>query len=216
MAFRRFRNTRRVAPRRRRMFRRRVARIPRRRFPNNTHSFKQSAELANVTVTAGISPSLFAYTFQLSDIPNASALADLYDQYRINAVKVTFFPQANVFNANTTNLVVSVPEIYTAIDLDSNTTPTSINVIDQYTTARHKFFNRPHSRYLKPKALGQCYISATSTGYFNLGKQWLDMGNTNIPHYGLVGGIVCSQGSDMVGQLIRVTATYYLQCRNVR
>lgn len=189
----------------------------RRRFSNKIHAYKQTCELSNISIVAGITPTLAGYNFALSQLANASSFTQLYDQYRILGVKITFYPQYTNFNATTTaSGAASCPEIYTAIDLDSANAPASISELDQYTTCRRQIFNRPHSRYFRPTALGALYVGAAATGYYTLGKKWIDMANSDAPYYGIKVGIVTSNSTLSVAQLIRVTATYYLQCRNVR
>lgn len=192
-------------------------RILRPRFNNNMHMFKKQADLAPISVAASASTT-FAYSFKASDILDTTVLATNYDQYKLNAVKVTFFPAYTEFVPGTG--AMNCPQIYTAIDLDTDTAPGSAAAVQEYKTCRTRQFNRPHSRYLKPRALGLVGVnnSGTSTlGVYNLGRPWLStspFNNLDIEHYGLVG---CIGNSAMnVAMTVRVHVTYYIAFRNTK
>lgn len=213
MAYRRVYRKRRFVPKRR-PFRRRMRRtkVPP-NLSNKTHFFKQTAELANVQVAAGAAK-YFAYTFKLSDLGNSTAFAILFDQYRVNAVRITFYPQYNVYNAATST--IAVPEIYTAIDYNSAVVPSSVSEVDQYTTVKRQMFTRPHSRYLKPKVLYSIQDQGLTAAYANGPKPWLEIASPDVPHFAIIGAITASQSSSIVPQLVRVTVTYYVSFRSVR
>lgn len=205
--------------RKRRIYRRKRyigSRIPRKRMSNSIHSFKQTCELSNVSVTAG-STAFFIYNFKITDLSQASSFSQLYDQYRLLAVKLTFYPAVYDYVPTATGQF-SAPEIYTALDFDSITLPTTVNTIDQYKTCKHSYFNRPHTRYFKPQAVALTSDQQLgSTGLYNVSrKSWLSWSVGTTPYYGLIGCITASNATALATQLVRVTATYYFQCRNVK
>lgn len=197
------------------MFKRSYKRVPRpRRFNNQVHSFKQSTELSNISVAAATTQQ-FAYTFDLNQLTNVASFNTLFDEYRINAVKVSFTPAYNFYGTAVTAGTVSMPVIYTVTDYDSDAS-LAAGALDQYTNLKYRSFNRTHTHYLKPKVLNQIFISAGSTGNNPIRAPWLDMANANVPHYGILGVITASDSSKIAAQLVRVHATFYLQCRYVR
>lgn len=220
MVFRR-RTYRRVFRRRRAPLRGRRRMVKRlavpRRIVNDFHYFKQHAELNNLTVVAG-TPLFFANTFQLSQIVNNASFDTLFDHYRINAVKVTYYPPYNVYNASSiagTGLP-NVPEIYLVRDYDSAVPLTSAAQLDSYTNCIRRPFTRPVSIYLKPKVTMPVY-NAGGNAFCNPTKSpWIDMANKDVVYYGVLGAIVCSQQSAIPAMLVRVTADYYLTLKNVR
>lgn len=214
-----FRTARRIIRRRpRRIIRRRrfVKRIPRPMRNNQFHQFKQTVSLANVSVAAGI-PQFFAYTFQLSDLAQVTQFTDLFDQYRIAAVKINFIAPYNVYFSQTTPF--SVPEIYTAIDNDSAVVPANITTLQEYTTCKRQPFTRQHTRYLRPKAQFAATNAAGATAIASIVPRrspWINTFVPGVPHYALLGAIENSVATQIPAMTIRVTAQYYIQFRNVK
>lgn len=192
----------------------RHSRIPRRRS-SAIYNYKQTVELTNVTMSAQ-STGLFGYGFKLSDCSNLSSFTDLYDNFRLLAVRVTFYPE---FTASLSSASNSMCEIYTVIDPDSSAAPASINFMGQYQTLRRQLFNRPHTRYFKPFAQfsGSAIFGTTGTTTSCLvpRKNWYNVSQPGIVYAGLLGAITASSTASIPAQVIRVTAIYYLQFRNV-
>lgn len=206
---------------RRRRFRRRPRRIPRpmRRMQPKIYSFKRNCELANITTTALVTPTEFAYNFKLSDLDNNSEFVGLFDQYRIKGVRITFYPPVNVSFVSTSNAPNPIGEFYTALDYDDGTVPTGLADINQYQTCRRTYFNKPHTRYLKPLAVqsGVYQSGGALTGYRSLpSNTWFDCAYPNVIYYGVKGAYAISQANLATQLLIRVSCTYYLQFRKVR
>jgi hypothetical protein len=184
-------------------------RIPRRR-PSAIHNFKRIATLSSIAVVDG-TVATKSYNFALNQLPNYTNFSQLFDQYRIAAVKVTFFPN------QTTDSDVVAPgllQIYTCIDLDSNTAPSDTGVIGQYATVRSTLFNRPHVRYLKPRVQNALYYDGSTFGYCVApGKPWLDSSNEGIPYYGLKCILTNQVLANIKAQQVRVIGLFYIQCR---
>lgn len=200
-----------------RRFRRKIFRKIPRRGLSKIHYFKKAVELTNQTITAG-STLYFAFSFRLSDLPDyTNGFSNLYDQYRINAVKVTFTPQYNVYNSNTA-AQVCIPYIVTALDFDNAGTPTSLEQVDSYTTSRRSVFTRPHSRFLRPKILYQIYNApgVSTPAYCNASSPWVDVAAPQVSHFGILGFITAANLSNLVTQTVNVHATYYVAFRNSR
>lgn len=204
---------RRFVRKRRPLRRRRRVRVPRNRFRTRTFGCRQTVELPNFVILAGTN-NFYSYTFQFSDLSQSNNWGSVFDSFRINAVKVTFYPQITQYNNTTPG--TACPEFYSVVDYDSATVPSSINTLVQYQNCKRSWFNRPHSRYLKPRAAGACYLSTSTTGYYLMPRGvWFNNAYAQIPHYGLLVGIALSNASLMAGQTIRVTAKYYVQLKNV-
>lgn len=209
--------------RRRRFFRRRFRRprrVPRpmRARPCRGYNFKRTCELANIQTTAQVTPTVFAYQFKLSDLPNITEFTSLFDQYRIRAVKLTFYPPSNTaWTSNVTSMPIG--EFYTVLDFDDAGAPTDVNYLNQYQTLKRTYFNRPHSRYFYPRAAqsGMYSTGGVTTGYRSVpNKEWFDCGYPDILYYGLKGAYVIQNSNQVLAETIRVTATYYFQVRMVR
>lgn len=219
MVYRKQYKKRRVAPRRRHYKNRKVSRVP--RFGSGKiHSFKQIAELNNLNISTTTKETFFIYTFNLSQLPQAAVFNSLFDSYRINAVKITFYPFCNVNQGSATSFGLEIPNIYTAIDYDGTAQPTLVSVISEYQTCKYRYFNKPHIRYFKPKTV-QNGALLTSGAYGNVvsyGKPWLDIAYPTVQYNSVIGAVVYTNGTQVIppGQTVRVTAKFYFQCRDVK
>jgi hypothetical protein len=144
-----------------------------------------------------------------------SSMLSIYDQFRICAVKVKFYPPFNsslVPSSAATQTFANIPVIYTAIDYDNSSTPSSQITIDNYTTMKIRYFNRVHSRYFTPRCVSFCAITQVSGQYGNIPmrpKTWIDCAYSNVSHYGLIGSIqyTNSQADPNAAQQVRVVVT---------
>lgn len=75
---------------------------------------------------------------------------------------------------------------------------------------------------LRPTVLGAVYNSTTTTAYTtSTRKQYMDMANINIPHYGFKAcidyeGLLPPGTATASSFLFKVNAKFYFQCRNAR
>lgn len=217
--------TRRRNVRRTRTFRRRFRRlrIARPRKLRQTYSFKQMVTLTPITLSQTSNETYFAFSFRAADMANISEFQSLFDQFRINAVRINFIPSYNVgFQSSATSGSLPIPYIYTVVDYDDANVPTSIPQLQQYQSLKTKMFSRPHHRYFKPKCNSAALITSSSTsfGFQSMRAPWIDVSNPgpSVLHYGLRGCIQFTETALLPGGFapIRVTAIYYLQCKYVR
>lgn len=209
-------------PFKRRPFKRRAPmfRSPRFRKRTQIYPYKQHAQLANMVVNSGVTE-FFQYSFHLSDLPQAATFTELYDQYRILAVKITFFPEFNVFFQVATGNSFVMPILYTVIDYDTEAIPTSLAQLYDYTNLKKRFFKSPVTRYFKPQAgystgaINGASVSATIGGNVSR-KQWFNTNQPGVAYVGIRGSIDCATLTQLPPSTIRVVADYYIQFRNVR
>lgn len=132
------------------------------------------------------------YTFELTDMPDYAAFANLYEYFRIDKVKVDFRAmnnQAPVGGQDTlaTSRFVSLGRIHTAIDYNSannyNATRAGIQDIMKDNSYKCTTSNRNHSRTFVPKILIEA--GGSSVGAVSKSKQWIPTGATTAPltHY---------------------------------
>ena len=116
--------------------------------------------------------------FSLIDLPNYTEFTALYDQYKINAVKVTFLPQIteNV-SLGSVNNPQACSRFMSAIDYNDSSAAGSQDEIRQYQTCKMTPVLKQHRRYIyKPKILDTSSTSRSpwmatsspSTNYFGL------------------------------------------------
>lgn len=225
---RRFRPRRRRLFRRKRLYRRRRAfrRIPRnpgtvRLGRNGLSVCRQYYGVIAFTGSSTPNPYANAATFQISDIPGIASF-NVFDQYRINAVVVKFYPPYDKGGLFQTGASYSPPVLlHTAIDLDS---ATALGINDLSTYQSYHVFDltrtgaKPVAIKIRPRYLEEVYRSSTTTGYKLGSKGWLDYAYNDIPHYALkftfeaMGG----GGTWPTTFSLRYQVKYYVSFKNLR
>lgn len=168
--------------------------------------------------------------YTLDQLPDFGDFTNLYDQYRINMIKVVIAPQGNiapvVSSDGATDYFSYLPEVWSILNY-SNDPITTFDEMQQYQNVRKTNKGRVHKRVFKPTVRMPAYVNAGSTpptfGYTWKKRQWIDCGNADVPHFGVYAacgypGTLPSPGTNFITsyQLFTVTVTYYLQFRNVK
>jgi hypothetical protein len=180
-----------------------------------------------ITCTASQKTCSFSTAFQLRDLPNITDFTTLFDSYMIDKVLIQFKlidnpDAAYPTNGSDTSSVISktnfFPTIWYAPDNDDNNNVT-LAQIKEFERVKHKVLypNRETNILLRPTTLSQLYRSTTTTGYAeNHKRQWLDLANTDIPHYGFK-AVIDFEGLAPVGTYrIKINAKYFFKCKNCR
>lgn len=204
----------RVKPRRK--VRSRKASITR-AIKSNLVSIKRSVRLDNFSTSTTFTAN--SYVFTLSALPGASEFTALFEQYKINAVKLTFIPFFNSMdseqqldNVASARSWTTTPRVFTCIDKDG-APPTSETL----------FLERGNMRLVKrPLDSFSIYISkpCVQFGTANLlaitggapkPSPWIDCDNFNIQHWGCAIGAQMPASSAGTSFIYSVVATYYMQ-----
>lgn len=191
----------------RRKFRRKSSR--RVRAARRVHYIKRTFSSA-MFVSSTTAATLGAYSFQLSDLPNYTEFTQLFDEYKICAVKVKFMPLQSETNTGTTTNYQMMP-FFTVIDPDDTTAPADLNTLFQYESLKAHFPLRPFSRYIKPRMSVGAYSGAFSS-YANVKPGWVDASSPSVQHYGLKIGLAATPNVVYSWQMI---LTYYMKFRTV-
>lgn len=171
------------------------------------------------STNSGLVDQFGSYQFKLSDCPNVSEFTALFDMYRITGVKITFYPttQSVSISGGGTAVNIVTPRFITAIDEDDSTAPSTQEELLQYQTCRITTVNKKHTIYFKPKVASEIYASAVSTAYGSPKTMWLNLSNTNVPHFGLKWCMESAGSTAPAGAFsYKVNVKYYLQFRSVR
>lgn len=123
--------------------------------------------------STGIVETNFAFT--LSQHPQASSWASLYDQYCIVQATVVFD------SALAPGSTATPPRLFTALDFDNNTSLGSISALEDFATS--EVINMEpgvkHMRSIRP-----CNKGSVSGGSVAVPQRtWVDCGTTTVPHY---------------------------------
>lgn len=182
------------------------------------------------------------YYFQLNDLPQVTTFTGLYDQYKIDKIRISFIPcqQIVAIPTSTTAAGVTVSSevktgnnsfgIYgTVIDYDdASVTSYTLQTFSEFATWRMNQVSSQkwHTRTFRPHIAVGAYASGVFTGFTNKSNQWLDCASPTIQHYGikLYADIQATAQTPAVSsttalvcpQTWRIMATYWVSFRNVR
>jgi len=195
-------------------------------FVNVTNCTYDGAD-SFITCTSPNKTALFSLAFQLNDLPNVAEFTALFDSYMLTGVMLQFklidnpdaaYPTNGESGSATISKTNFFPTLWYVADHDDNNN-VSLPAIKEFERVRHKVLypNRETNIMLRPTTLQQVYRSSTTTGYAeNRKRQWLDIANPDIPHYGFK-SVVDFEGLAPVGSYrIKVNAKYFFTCKNVR
>lgn len=164
----------------------------------------------------------FALQFSLSDLPQASSFATIFDAYRIDKVELRFIPDADELpsasSLGAASTAVAKGEfLNTAIDFDDSTAPSSLAQILEYETFMVSPPYREQKVVLKPRVAREIFDGVITTAYEQPESEiWLDIAQTGIPHYGVKGYIQSAGASANIQNVWRLYATYHVSCKQVR
>lgn len=155
---------------------------------------------------------LNSYSFNLTQVGgNLAAFNQLYDQYKINKVAITFVPKFNssdIDAAGTTGGNLAM--VATALDYDDNSIPLSFGeVLERQNAKLHR--TKMITRVLKP-CVNFNVSTGITAGVSTKQSPWLDTNATTVPHFGVKLGITGVQ----VQQDYDIIVKYYLSFRQVR
>jgi len=167
------------------------------------------------------------YSFQAANLAQWTTFASLFDQYRINGIKMTFLPTTAASNATTINPGATFAS---SIDLDGDNIITTFPQLLECSNTKTSAWTSqggltPYKTvFLRPRAHDAMITELDATGQpasFSAGlasrKQWLDVSDRGLTtHYGLNVGWYFGNAVVNADQELNVIITYYMQFRKVR
>lgn len=190
-----------------------VRRLPR-GFNTGTHHFKRTNVLSSITtsITSGVNTHQ-SFSFKFSDLPNYAEFTALFDQYRMNKFVIKLVPTITGAEPTSAGAAYSLPNVWSVVDYD-DAVDAGNNLISllQYPNCKMTRGHQIHTRIWKPSVLLDAYTGATEGNTIKF-KQWLNMADVAIPHYGLKIWIDQCLGAVME---YRVFFTAYFSCKGVR
>lgn len=173
------------------------------------HLIKRTKQLDRIDSNTG-ADKLGAYSFRLQDLVNYTEFTSLFDQYRINAIKIKFIPQVQQIYSDPT-VQKNSGIFYHAVDYDEANVPASVDDLLQYENLRVENPLSVFTLYFKPHVANALYAGAF-TAYGNT-QQWIDSNSPDVQHYGHKYCWTQTVAADL--NLIPV-ATFYLAFRKVK
>lgn len=172
------------------------------------HYFKRTAFYNGYITGSTLSDVGGALIGQLNQVPGYTEFTNLYDLYRIVAMKIRLSPRANSAEVGTNQGIVKV---FSCIDYDGGTAPSVVADILQFQNLKVTKSTQDHVRYWKPKFNADT-AAIVGTGNLNT-TGWLDCDNATVAHHGMKFVI---QQLPAGNQTWDIYVTYYLAFKNVR
>lgn len=174
------------------------------------HHFKRTFQGSGISAAAAGNV-LGALTFKFNQIPNYTEFTNLFDEYRINMIKVEFVPNFTGSDVNPATTAVAVPNFHTVIDHDSAASPANLDELLQYPNYKRTRGQSIHKRIWRPTVTLDVEGTVSASAKF---KQWINCALPALDHYGIkyfvdqvTGGNICTW---------RTYTTLYFSCRGVR
>lgn len=178
------------------------------------HYFKRTDYNSGFVVANSTGDVFASYAIQLAQIPDVGDFTSLYDQYQIKMVKWTLIPRGTSSDVGTGTTTAQSMGVFSAIDYDDNTVPTSIDELAQYQNMKMTRSVQMHKRVFRPR-IRLAGISAAGTVVNTNPTRgvWCDCNNTTIPHYGLKYAL---QQLPNGTQTYDLKVDFYIAFKNVR
>lgn len=188
----------------------------------NEHSFVRWSQTSNNTITNA--NQCYSAEFKLSDVVNVTDFSTLYDRYMITRVDVEFQLLSNPDSATSVNTTTAAgtnfyPRLWYYTDHDDAATPANLNEVKQVSRARNAVMepNKVITVTVKPAILNQTYRTVATTGYSPQWNIWIDMAQTDVPHYGLKWSMDTNSLTPATpGYTYTTCVKYYFKCKDVR
>jgi len=155
-----------------------------------------------------------ANPFRLVDLDQATDLVQVFDQYRIDEIEVTFRPNytANPLGVAATTLV---PLLYTVVDYDDAVTPATIPELRARSNCTESMYETVIRRFV-PHVADATWAGTSGYEQGNSSRKWIDCAAEEVEHYGIKYG--CSPGNpgQVVFQTWVVSTRYKISFKNIR
>lgn len=180
------------------------------RFPRSinerVHRFKRN--LALTTITGAGTTVLAGKSWQFSELPNYTEFTALFDQYKITHIKAKFMLVTDP--GGVSPATAFVPRIWTVVDHNSDSAPSTINELRDSGTVRCRTLNpyRPVVVNLKPYVSTETYSSVAA---LMRKSPWINTTNVNPYHYGMKYAIETLP----TNYKVEIECTVYFSTKNV-
>lgn len=187
--------------------------VPRSVNRYETHFFKRSVAGSPINGAAGFLPYLAGTSTSLGVLPNVSEFANLFDQYMITHWQLRFYLSIDPSAQAAASAVY--PRLFWCPDNDDVAIPSSLNELRERSKTRTRILtpSRPVIVNVKPSVLNEVYRGLGTITYSPKWKQWIDMSNTDVPHYGLKWAI---DNLTNTNYSLNIEQVMWFRCKNVR
>lgn len=194
-----------------------AAPIPKYNMLSKIHLFKVNVGYNSLTFDPSQDYTSTGIYFRLTDLPNVSEIATLFDCYKINKIVINVTPTWNQTDKPVNAGSPIIPYIATAIDYNDITPVANLNDLREYYTFKRTQGFRSHRRTIYPKLRVLAYESGGGSGYMQSKPRYISTDDVTVPHYGIKiwmeNGGISSSGNPWAA---RVDATIYFTCKNTK
>lgn len=180
------------------------------KFNNNrVHFVKRHVDFFAVPLV-GATSTAQGFNFSLNDVPSATDFTNLYDQYKICAVQMKFYPsQTMTSNLNPLERANANARFLSAIDLNDSTAPLTANEVRAYENCQVSSILDVHERFIK----NPLYLNNSGQNT----NDWVSTTNDSLNWNGLKIFIEpCNATGANQTLVYHVEAIYYLCFKNVK
>lgn len=193
--------------------------VSRRRFrydvnlQRDIYSFKRCIANPGTLQGNAVSPFITGQANTFSQISGSSDFANLFDQYMITYMQITFY--LRIDPSAQPAATAAYPKLHFVRDYDDANTPANINELREHPRLATRVLtpNRPVKFGWKPAVLTNLFLTAITNGYAPKWNVWVDMANTTLPHYG------CKYAIDNftnTAYFVDTEMKFWFKCRGVR
>jgi hypothetical protein len=169
-----------------------------------------AGELSKAAVDQG-----YSTVFQLNQLPGFNEFTNLFDQYCIKKLEITF--EMDIADGGL-NALTRWPRIIIAPDYNNQAAPsfeTEVAAIEQSKQYQFSTSERRFTVVIKPMVASTLFRSGVTSAYEMKPSGWLDSAISDVPHYGIRYWVSNYNTASFGGANVRVWHKYYLACRNV-
>jgi len=155
----------------------------------------------------------YKFYFRLDAVTAYQDFTNLYDMYKIRAVKVSFIPVANITTASESGYASL---IYSTYDFNGplGGAPPNKDQIREYQYCKWSPYGKIHKRYFFPRITDTTSDTGVST---KVGPQnWISTANHAAPYYGLLVNVSNVPSIPEDEPIYRVEVKYYLSFKNTK
>lgn len=152
------------------------------------------------------------FSFQLTDVQNAAEFGALYDRYMITHVQMKFYLRVDPSAQGAATAIW--PRMWYTTDYD-DTAPDTIAEIRERPHYKEHVLNpaRPLVVNIKPAINALTYRTALASGYAPKWKQWIDMAQLDVPHYGFKYAVDDFSNTNYI---LATEVRYWFTCKDVK
>lgn len=159
--------------------------------------------------------------FTLNQLPagEVAAIQELYDYYRIDGIKLEFYPQWNSASGVNAQPEIGLARLTHAVDSNTFAPPANEGDLLEHRATKSPLFSRVIKKYFKVQPQGQVVGQPGNPGAVtapdNKRNPWVMTNEAAIPHYG-IHFIATTLAGVANESAYRIVATFYMTLKGQR